>query len=1226
MAMNYMRVPSGQVTAQVSKPEHSLQERTCSHLVEYLEPMASWTFPFGGQSRGRGFRNMAIAFFLHACLWGAVLSSTTPRPDQPEIRLMNGSSRCTGRVEVLHNGVWGTVCDDSWGIEEARVVCRQLGCAAAISAPRNAHFGRGSDRIWLDELRCTGTESALSQCPARPWGDNDCHHGEDAGVVCSEVRLVGGTSPCNGRVEILHNQRWGTVCDNGWDLNDARVVCREMGCGDALAAASAAKFGQGSGPAWMDQVNCTGEEDSLRKCPPKNLVEHSCDHSKDAGVECSEPPEIRLTSGPNHCSGRVEIFHEKLWGTICDDDWDLDDARVVCRYLGCGTALSAPRGSRFGQGSGPIWLDGINCTGSESAVSKCAAKTWGDHDCTHTEDAGVICAELRLADGPSRCAGRVEVYHNQQWGTICDDGWDLNDAQVVCRELDCGTALKALPGSRYGSGSDTVWLDQVNCTGKEALLNECPKKPWGDARCNQQQKASVECSDPNEVRLVNGSSRCAGRVEVLHNQQWGTVCDDGWDLSNAQVVCRELGCGIALAAPRGANFGRGSDPIWLDDVKCKGTEAALRDCRLKPWGEHNCNHGEDAGAVCSELRLVNGSSRCSGRVEIFHDQQWGTVCDDRWGSKHAEVVCREMGCGVALKAHVKAFYGQGTGPIWLDDVNCQGTESALRDCTGSTWGINNCNHGEDAGVECADPVELRLVNGSHRCSGRVEVLHLQQYGTVCDDSWDLNEAMVVCRYLDCGTAISAPRGARFGRGSDPIWMDDVECTGSETSLTVCKAKEWGNNDCNHGEDAGVVCSEDLRLVNGSDRCSGRIEIRTSHSTAWGTVCDRTWDLNDAEVVCKQLGCGAALLAPGGAHFGRGSGPIWMDDVNCKGTEDAIQECAANTQGSNNCNHGQDAGVVCGASMTLNVANIRLTDGPYSCAGRIEVFHQQQWGTVCDDGWGIPDASVVCRQLGCGIALEAPHSAHFGRGLGPIVLDDVNCTGSERALKDCSGRNVGEHDCDHGEDASVICSGQMEVQLAGGPNSCTGRVEFKLNGSWVTIGPSGWGLPEAMVVCRQLGCGSALSAPAGNQYGIGNGPVVLEEVKCTGSESSLTECKATPTGPHKCICGTYAGAVCEGKSGSSVIIAVILTLIALVLIIVAVLFYLHKKKVSLFTVNPFNRRREGMMENIAVGSEMVNGIREMYTRGRNQLASEADPNADTVCLVKASSDHPVDNIN
>ena len=101
---------------------------------------------------------------------------------------------------------------------------------------------------------------------------------------------------------------------------------------------------------------------------------------------------LRLIGGSRPGEGRVEIYYRGSWGTVCDDNWDIKDARVVCRQLGYPSAVGAPQSARFGQGSGKIWLDEVQCQGNETSIVNCRRRPWGVHNCGHHEDASVICS------------------------------------------------------------------------------------------------------------------------------------------------------------------------------------------------------------------------------------------------------------------------------------------------------------------------------------------------------------------------------------------------------------------------------------------------------------------------------------------------------------------------------------------------------------------------------------------------------------------------------------------------------------------------------------------------------------------------------------------------------------------------------------------------------------------------------------------------------------------
>ncbi|RVE69555.1 hypothetical protein OJAV_G00079170 [Oryzias javanicus] len=137
--------------------------------------------------------------------------------------------------------------------------------------------------------------------------------------------------------------------------------------------------------------------------------------------------------------------------------------------------------------------------------------------------------------------------------------------------------------------------------------------------------------EPQEghVRLTGPDSPAEGRVEVFHNGKWGTVCDDGWGMKEAQVVCRQLSFPGAKAVITGKSYELGSGPIWLDDISCKGSENNLVSCSFKGWGITDCSHKEDVGVACEtgSSSLTNNTSTHSMDHSVSLSNDLGLLFD-----------------------------------------------------------------------------------------------------------------------------------------------------------------------------------------------------------------------------------------------------------------------------------------------------------------------------------------------------------------------------------------------------------------------------------------------------------------------------------------------------------------------------------------------------------------------------------------------------------------------
>lgn len=662
------------------------------------------------------------------------------------VRLTGYNLTHAGRVEVLSNGVWGRVTDgwwNQWRKQEAAVVCRQLGFAGVITALN--YLPSGSVPIVMSRVQCVGTEKSLQQCRYNDFVNNYLYSSRDVGVVCKphrfypvdyyniQIRLQGSLLPNAGRIEILYAGVWGTIGRSNWDVNDANVVCRQLGYqAGAEAALKNRVYGPFIGPTWLTNLQCTGYETNVMDCAHDGIANKTERSStvEFASVICkdgktAEEKKIRLKGSHQPNMGRIEVYFAGRWGAIYP--WfgtsitKKNALTVVCRQLGYTGALLSGYDMFCSEAVQP-WFTNLRCNGSEISLNQCGLDFYSH---TSVTCMNVICTNqkagsgygVRLSGSSTPHAGRVEIGILGIWGSIYSEllfflhrlYFSSETQRIICRQLGFNDSILGTVWVQKGSTIRPRWFSdyEFRCLGKERNIRDCISSPQPQLTRRDHydvQDLGVVCKpnvsqiDDFQVRLTGSNISSAGTIEVSYYGVWGSIFYI--DIRVGRVICRQLGYSDAQQVFRSEIFGQLNGPVLIERISCNGNESVISQCTIMainergPWYYLYLRYR--AGVLCAEsqavlskdlsVRLAGSPISNAGKVEVFYAGVWGTIDTYQWNIKNAHVVCLQLGYPGAISSGESNQFVVGQQVAWFSNVRCLGNESSFQECPKSFAG------------------------------------------------------------------------------------------------------------------------------------------------------------------------------------------------------------------------------------------------------------------------------------------------------------------------------------------------------------------------------------------------------------------------------------------------------------------------------------------------------------------------------------------------------------
>ncbi|XP_060081974.1 deleted in malignant brain tumors 1 protein-like [Ylistrum balloti] len=638
-----------------------------------------------------------MVFVISGTIGGKSNSTTLPSatiPTEGAIRLVNGSTKYEGRLEIYHAGEWGTVCDDGWqqnSENNGNLVCKQLGYSKFGHLLSKAPYGKGKGPIWMDGVKCDQNSTVLQDCIFDGWGEHDCAHEEDVGVVCKHYGP--STIPSTEITQVPQKP-------------------------SSIPPTNITKVPHRSSSAFSPTSVTT-----MIHNPESTIPTTSTSSSAVEG-------DIRLVGGSSDAEGRLEIYHAGLWGAVCDDDWFHEtNTVVVCHELGYRGGTHPPQ--YFGDSNVSYWIDDVICRGTEERLADCRYSERTDESCYDRANGqvGVVCdtgteqfgneGDIRLLGGTTDHEGRLELYHDGQWNVVCDGDFDYpTSSVVVCRQL--GYEGIVWPMKHYfGASYDTRWIQNVVCNGTEERLEDCTYSVRYSGPCESTNdwQVSIKCDRTKPLNTTTTESSSQSKTTTpnptdfplpkslrLLRLPMDTVRLTWDDVGHRKDL---LSINVYYTTIAGTPMDQWNHIQVSAETRVVTITGLLPtySYAFRVQMKYKQGLSELSGLLESSyirnIRLVGGTTPNEGRVEMYHNHEWGHVCDDHWDVKDAVVVCREIGFSGGEPV-LGSHYGKGNSPIVLADVSCSGQEENMAECPFAVLAINTCGQSETASVRC-DP-------------------------------------------------------------------------------------------------------------------------------------------------------------------------------------------------------------------------------------------------------------------------------------------------------------------------------------------------------------------------------------------------------------------------------------------------------------------------------------------------------------------------------------------